>query len=440
MKSKKLGFILILAVVIFFGWILCIKKASGMEEKNEQKNLVGQADTYIQKQLYVRGIPLLEDALKINTSNNTEIQRKLLSAYRDYGDMDAYYELLQKMEKTQAATAEDYVVMVNYNLEQGDISSALQVAATGLKKHKDTALNDLYEKYRYGYSLNQTDIQEIWPTSDGTYMPAKTENGWNYIDIDGNECLTVKGKQITSFNSDGKAVIKKNGIFYVILQNGDLYGIDETQVDEVLGITDKYIIAKKNNLYGFYDYDFKLISQKHQYENITVNNCGVTAVEKNGKWGIISDSGEQIVDFIYEDVAINSLGQAFAGNCAMVKKDGAWILIDTKGTQISEETYADAKAPESGEYIAVANENERWGYINAKGKQVIDFSYFDAKSFSCGVAAVQTANEWGYISHKNVLVIEDRYEEAQPFHNGYALAKNTEGVCILRMDYYEMNE
>lgn len=439
MKSKKLGFILIFAVVIFFGWILCIKKASGMEEKNEQKNLVVQAEGYIQKQLYVRGIPLLEDALKINTANNTDIQKKLLSAYKDYGDMDSYYELLQKMETTQSATAGDYVVMANYELEQGDVSAALQVVLNGLKKHKDKTLNDLYEKYRYEYSLNQTNIQEIWPTSDGTYMPAKEETKWNYIDADGNECLTVKGDQVTAFNRDGKAVIKKNGIFYVILKNGDLYGIDETGIDEVLGITDKYIIAKKNNLYGFYDYDFKLLSKKYQYENMTINNCGVAAVQKNGKWGIINDSGEQISDFIYEDVAINSLGQAFAGNRAMVKKDGAWVLIDTKGTQISKETYADAKAPESGEYIAVADENERWGYINKNGKQVIDFTYFNAKSFSCGVAAVQVANEWGYISQKNVLVMEDCYEQAQPFHEGYALAKNTEGICILKMSYYDLN-
>lgn len=440
MKSKRIGFVLIFTIVIFLGWIFCMKKASGIDERNEQKELVEQAEMYIKKELYVRGIPLLEDALRINTVNNPDIQKKLLAAYEQYGDMDSYYTLLKGMEKTEAATAEDYVVMVNYDLEQGDVTAALKVAKYGLQYHKDQILEDLYEKYRYAYALNQTDKQEVEPTENGSYMPAKEGRFWNYIGTDGDTCLSVEAEQITPFNDDGKAVIKKNGKYYAILRNGDLYGVDETGIEDVLGITNQYVIAKKNGTYGFYDYDFNLLSEKHQYENITTNNCGVAAVEKNGKWGIITDSGEQVVDFIYEDVAVNSLGQAFAGNRAMVKKENVWILIDTEGNNISDETYVNAKAPESEEYIAVADENERWGYIDSEGKQVIDFIYFDAKSFSCGVGAVQVANNWGYISKKNVVVMKDCYEDAQPFHNGYALAKNTEGVCVLNMSFYALED
>ena len=439
MKSKKFLFVLALGLFFFLGWIFCLKKASGIDEIKKQKELVAQAEAYNDKKLYVRGIPLLEDALNIKTKSNQDIQRKLLQAYLDYGDMDSY-ALVQVMDKTGAATAKDYLQMAQYDIDTGDIEDALKVSLTGLNQHEDKDLRQLYEDYRYLYSSDQTDYEEIIPTGDSGYMPAFDGQKWNYVDEDGEGELLAESQVVTPFNSDGKAVIKKDGRFCVILKNGDLYGIDETGLDEVLGITDKYIIGKAANQYGFYNYDFELLSKELQFEDMTLNNCGVTAVKKDGKWGILSDSGEKITDYIYDDVARNSLGQAFAGNRAMVQKGGKWILIDTEGKEISKTSFAGAKAPESEEYIAVADENGKWGFIDSEGTQVIDFQYRDAKSFSCGVAAVQVINEWGYVSAQNQLAITDTYQSAEPFHNGYTIVSDVNGVSILELQFYDLED
>ena len=50
-------------------------------------------------------------------------------------------------------------------------------------------------------------------------------------------------------------------------------------------------------------------------------------MKKDGKWGIITDGGSGVVDFVLEDVAVNSLGAVYANDVAMVKKDGLWCIL-----------------------------------------------------------------------------------------------------------------
>ena len=59
MKLKKIMFVLILGIVFVAGWFFTLQVASGSYKLSEQKALVDEADTYIAKKLYVRGIPLL---------------------------------------------------------------------------------------------------------------------------------------------------------------------------------------------------------------------------------------------------------------------------------------------------------------------------------------------------------------------------------------------
>ncbi len=143
-----------------------------------------------------------------------------------------------------------------------------------------------------------------------------------------------------------------------------------------------------------------------------------------------------MLDFVLEDVAVNSLGCAFAGDRAMVKKDGSWVLVDTSGSPVSDGRYADAKAPESEGYIAVADSTGRWGYINSEGELVIDFQYADAKSFSDGLGAVLIAGSWGYISDRNEQVIEGMFTGAQPFHNGIAQVEIVGSAALITLKYY----
>ena len=444
MKSKKFAFVLILIAVLVAGWLITLKAVSGIDEMKEQNALVDQADTYNGKQLFVRGIPLLEDALNINTKNNADVQRKLLDAYREYGDVEAYYNLLQVMDKKPEqsnVTPGDYLSLAQYYLENGSTKDALIIAKEGMEKHDDESLKQFFEQYRYESVRMDSDYEQIQLSKDSKKNPAYDGSVWNYIGNEGQKSLSVDAQEAVTFNTDGYGVVKINNRYVTILENGDLYGLDETGVDEVLGLTDRFIIAKKDGLYGYYNYDFELMSQGLQFEDMTINSDGVTMVKKNGKWGIIDDSGKNITDYIYEDIARNSLGCAFAGNRAMVKKNGRWTMINTAGEEMISETFSDAKAPESEGLIAVADESGKWGFINNKGELVIDYQYYDASSFSCDMAAVMVVNNWGYISAQNVRVIEDDYLFAEPFHNGVAVVNTYDGTAaFIKQRYFDLEE
>ncbi|MCD7807107.1 MAG: WG repeat-containing protein [Lachnospiraceae bacterium] len=437
MKGKKLILFATLLVVLAVGWILSVRMASGKDIVKQQEELVEQADVFASKGLYVRAIPLYEEALTLQTNQNERIEEKVLAAYRNYGDADSYLDLVNTRAEANRATEEEYLLGAQYYINSWSLNNAMTLIKLGIEQLGTESLIEFYEENRYGYSLKITNYDEIIPTLDNEMMPVLDGEYWGYIDSMGMVQLSCAYDFATSFNSSGYAVVSVDGTYYTILENGDRYGLDEVGVEAVYGLTDKYILAKVNESYSYYDYDFNCRAENHQYEDITVNACGVAAVKKDGKWGIITDSGQTVTDFIYDDVAVNSLGEAFCSQLAMVKQGGVWYLIDTEGNRVCENSFFDAKAPESSGYIAVANGDGDWGYIDQTGTLVIDYQYEDALSFSNHLGAVCILGDWAYISESNVVVIDEILEDAQPFHNGIAQALFADGEALITLSYFE---
>lgn len=438
MKGKKIVLVLVVGVFLALGWLLTLKKASGIDEINEQRNLVERADVFLSKKLYIRGIPLLEQALGMNVGDSKEIQRKLLQAYFDYDDEKSYIALLSDMSKLNNSTEEDYMRIISKIEERNDIDEALQIAKSGLNFFDEGKVKDFYEKYRYESKFLQLGYQKVSYSEDVEYLPSMYDNKWNYIDGEGRLQLQTDSESATPFNQSGFAVIKRNGRFETIVKSGELYGIDETGVEEVKGLTNSSIIAKKDGKFGYYNYDFKLLSESLQFDEVTMSSDGFSAVKRDGAWALMKDDGEITTDFIYEDVALNTLGSIFKNGRAMVKKGGNWILIDMEGKQLFEATFKEAKAPESTEYIAVGDGSGKWGFIDHEGNKVIDFKYEDAKSFSNGLAAVKENGFWKYISKADKIVIDELFDEAESFLNGKAVVYTKEGAAVLSLKYFNL--
>lgn len=442
MKTKKMLLIVIIAAVLAMGWILAIRSASGAETLKEQKELITEADSLLERRIYVRAIALYEQALNMDTKRTVDIQEKLLQAYSGYEDMDSYVTLVEKRDAAGTAKEEEYLEAAKYWAAKSKWEEAVTILKKGIQKTDSQAMKDYMEEIRYPYTVRTTKYQEILPSADNQYMPAFDGTKWGYISPDGMNELSFIYDSATVFGSKGYAVVSQNGTYYTILKNGDWYGVNDgvaydKKLEDVVGVSGSRILGKTEAGYSYFDYDFVPLSEKFLFDQISGNACGVAAVAKNGKWGIITNSGETVVDYVLEDVAINSLGNAFAGNHAMVKENGSWHLIDTEGNRIGEENYADAKAPESDEYIAIADATGKWGYIDQEGNQVIPCQYVDAKSFSNHVGAVLSVTNWGYISEKNEVVIEQQYQSAQPFHKGVAQAGLLDGVALIQLKYYE---
>lgn len=437
MKEKRLLLVVAMIAVLLLGWMMTMQAMTGTESKRKQKELTKEADVYAEKELYIRAIPLYEEALTYKTDQDSEIEANLLEVYKAYGDSSSYLSLVAQRIADSSATEQEYITAADYYIASHKLEEAMSVIKQGIAALDSQLIKEYYEANRYNYSMRVTKYEEIVPTGDNEMMPVFDGEKWCYVDSEGRVELSGEYDTVTPFNSAGYAVVSREGKYFTIVSSGAKYGVDEVGVTDVYRVTDRHILAQVDGKYSYYNYDFQCVAKSFQYDQITANACGVAAVKKGDKWGIITDEGDTVVDFTLDDVAVNSLGAVFADNVAMVKTGGKWYLIDTEGNKISESGFDDAKAPESSGYIAVANADGMWGFIDQKGQEVIACQYQDALSFSNHLAAVKIVDTWGYISEGNVLVIDEVLEAAKPFHNGIAQAKFIDGAVLIRLSYFE---
>ncbi|MDE6926105.1 MAG: WG repeat-containing protein [Acetatifactor sp.] len=434
-KGKRWIVVIALLAVILLGWYLSVRTASGIDNRNAQAELVRQADLYAGKELYVRAVPLYVQALSYRTDEVPGIETRLQQVYLAQGDTDSYVELVEKRSVDGTASEEEYLKAAEIYLSENDLKDAMTLLKKGMELYPGGPIGELYEDNRYGYSMRVTAAVEITPTSGNSLMPAFDGSKWGYINAGGKFILPAVYDTAVPFNNGGYGVVSMDGTYYTILTTGEKYGIDETPVNDVYGINNAYIVAQSNGKYGYYTADFVCAFPELQFDEMTMNSCGVFAARSGDKWAVISDSGEAVTDYIYEDVAVSSLNQVFAGNMGMVKSGGLWYLIDVEGNRVSENGFADAKAPESSNYIAVADENGKWGFIDRSGQLVIDYQYNDAWSFSNHLAAVRVVDTWGYISERNELVITEALESAMPFHNYSAQVTFLDQAAMITLEY-----
>jgi hypothetical protein len=118
---------------------------------------------------------------------------------------------------------------------------------------------------------------------------------------------------------------------------------------------------------------------------------GLAGVQVGGKWGVINEQGEFVIEAKYEFINLFK------------------------------------------DEVACFYENNLAGYINKKGEVVIKPQFKQAKDFSEGMAAFldEKSNLWGFIDLTGEIVIKPKYTMVRNFSEGTALV-NIGGEC-----YYE---
>lgn len=480
MQGKRLLLVAILLIVVLFGAAIAVKKLDISDEIKEQETLVEQADAFIARELYIRGIPLYKQAMAITTTNDNylAIQKKLVDAYYKFGETSDYVDLVNSRINENTAYSDEYLNIINYYLSIGDSGSfytAMNYVKLGMERFDDTTFDDLYETYRYNVNVSGCGYTDLVPTSTFQMMPATNGELWGYQNNSDFKNAPMF-EEATCYNTQSIAMVKWDGQYYTINTKGQKYSVNDGalagNIEEILQIAvGKYFAVKIKNAtltdrngsqvtitdkYTLVDADFNCVVPSFQYDELTGYSEGRLFGRIGEKWYLINGGFEKVTETTFSDVAVNSLGQAFASRTktvegrkgkeetvdtgiAMVKEsDGLWYAIDVNGNHIIADGFADAKAPEGDNApIAVANQAGMWGYININGEQIIDFQYYDAYSFSQNVGAVMLYNdEWSYVSEKGNIVIQSRFVKALPFHNGNAFTVEADGTSeILSLVY-----
>lgn len=449
MKKKV---ILISAVLIVFTLIAWKSVLSFEPDRlSEQNELVQSADSFMEDSLYIRAIPLYEQAYSMNIdSTNTVVEDKLLEAYKLNDDFDKYYNILEDRISKGTATESEITIVADNYINNNKVQTAIDYIKKGLEYYPDSeVLTKYYEDNRYFFSQNYAYYSELGSiTSNSDYIlykdyPVTDEDDidntnntelWGYVDINGKILISPQFEKATNFYN-GYAIVQLDGDIFVINEKGKKYSIPQESVSDFKGITLNTLRIKTDNQWHLANLDFK------PYDNIAYDDIlsfseNLCAVNSNGSWGFIDSHLDLIIDTKYESVAFDDNEQCFNQNRAFVKTNGSYILIDNEGNQIGSDSYEDAKPFSIDGSLACVKNNGLWGFIDINGNLVIDYQYNDAYSFSNYVAPVFNGLYWQYISCSNQPINDYEYLEATQFINGTAKVLTEDGWLLVNLEVY----
>ena len=143
---------------------------------------------------------------------------------------------------------------------------------------------------------------------------------------------------------------------------------------------------------------------------------------KNGGFGYIDETGNEIIPFIYDDA------RDFSEGLAWVKSADKWGCIDETGKAVIPFIYDYAYRFSEG--LASVKMNDKYGYVDRTGKVVIPFEDHLAWPFTEGLAGVcKDGRKFGFINKGGEIVIPIVYNRVMPFTEGLALVINDLDYC-----------
>ena len=191
----------------------------------------------------------------------------------------------------------------------------------------------------------------------------------------------LNDKGIESIPCEYDEIYKHNALFYV--EKGD---------------KSEYISIKKNKK-NIYDDAQEL----HMF----------TIVRKNGKLGVINNSGREILKCEYDEIG-EKYNDGYLGIFGFyklnnVKKNGKWGYVDNKGRVKVKFKYDNAETF-YGKFARVGSKGD-WRFINKKGKEVYKFNYEDMGSLYDGSVCAKKNGKWGIVDKNNKVLVDFIYED-----------------------------
>ena len=195
---------------------------------------------------------------------------------------------------------------------------------------------------------------------------------------------------------------------YFIFEEKGKLGLVDLQGKTVLAPTFNSIKEKQPYFFAcskakgcwVYNENLQLVL-KGAYNSIELGCEGQFIVEKNGKYGVVSEKGAVILPLKYSEINSNKNGYTVTLN----EKMG---LFNSEGKEIIPISYRWIYTDKIDDNIPiVAKLDGKEGYINTKNEWVIPPTYRDAFAFRQGVAIVKKGRNYMCINLKGEAVIQD---------------------------------
>lgn len=227
------------------------------------------------------------------------------------------------------------------------------------------------------------------------YINVYVDNGYE------KKALKVAKQMVKDINDSPKAYECLLDRYIAIKSYEDCFQLDDEVTSRKL-CSDGFI-KKMSNIQYTYAVDYQL------YSSVNAFSGGFAAVETDGLYGVIDETGNRVLSKTYSKAGCfsyytNNHNQDDSGYVVPVcTKDGEWMYVSSTGNK-KIEIDKSLKFDNLGLYIdnglTAVSTDGKYAYYNSKfEKQFGDYEY--ASAFNCGCAAIKTGKaEWYIINEK----------------------------------------
>jgi len=144
-------------VLLFISWFIAINSQSNVEKQIE---LMAQASVLVNDGIYIRAVPLLEEAAMYNTELTLVVESELKKVYIELfatrGFRQKYVNLLEAQMNRRNAQSDIFKEAANYYLGISRLGQALSILVTGIERTGCERLLAIYEENRYAFETGRS--------------------------------------------------------------------------------------------------------------------------------------------------------------------------------------------------------------------------------------------------------------------------------------------
>lgn len=256
------------------------------------------------------------------------------------------------------ASKEIFIYQSNVDLEKNTFDS----------KAIDAKSNNLFGNYQKVEAVQRLN-KDGSISYDNNVLKVSNDSKYGLINFNGTELLPCEYDSIEPIKYIKNSFeTVKDGKKGVVDNSGSI--IVENKYNEVAAVTEKYedgyIVKDSNNKYGLINYNKKQVLEC-KYDKIQ-NVCGndMYVVKSGNELQIVKNGGEVVTKSGFDEVAGIDTN-------IVIKKSGKFGIISSTGESLVNPTYSYIKYLFDGKYIAA--KDDKYGVIDLNNQTIIDFKY-----------------------------------------------------------------
>lgn len=429
-RGKKLLLALACGALLLVSWGVAITAKS---DSQKQAELIQQAEAYLEDEVYIRCVPLLEEAVGYSGKHTEQAETLLKQVYTQLfeqsGYRSKYTDLLERQMARKNPDPEVFREAAEYYLSVAEESTALEILRDGIARTESQDLVDLYEANRYLFKLERSTYHDVTAIVNGT-IQVKLDGKWGLADATGSLLIPCQYDKISTCWS-GETIVMQNGLITAVDQNNNRLAKLHEQASDFGNYAEDRVPLKMEDGWHRANGEFQIGSAA--FEEMGMYSEGYAPAKSEGKWGVVDTGNDWLIPPEYDQIIQDELGRCYAQQAVFVRQ-GDEVLLLVDGKQVGE-PYQDAR-PFADGYAAVERDG-KWGFIDTQGNVQIDFRFDDALSFGQHLAAVKSGDLWGYVSLSGELVIEPTFLQAKSFSQGSAPVLTADGWQFITLLEYE---